>query len=217
MRDFKTFMSLTDSAIAEEFASILEANQIQFKVQDTSKDFDASFSNDKARHSILLMLDPRDFDLANQVLESKTTFDISAFDKNHPFFSFTSEELIDVVKNYDEWNPYDVKLAKHLLEKQDILMNSRDIETFQKVKEISAEVKEQTSSNRLMIITGYLFCLLGGFIGIGIGLFLISAKKTNLSGQKEYVYNPTERTHGYLMLFAGVVIFLLYINFKILN
>lgn len=207
MRDFKTFMSLTDPKIAEEFSVILEAHKIPFKTQDTSKDFDASFANNQAKNSILIMLDPKDFDRASSVLEQNIALNINDIDPQHPLFSFSTEELKDVVKNYDEWHPIDVKLAKHLLKQQDIVVESSEIKTQQEAKELKSFSHEKSSSITLLL--GYIFCMMGGFAGIGIALFLMTATRKLPDGTKKYIYSNSDRKHGFYMLFAGGIVFIL--------
>jgi len=212
MADFKTFMSLTDASVAEEFASILETNKIPFRIQDTSKDFDASFSNNKATQSIIIMLDPKDFDKATAVLDIAIEFEINDIDKNHPMFTFDRGELIDVIKNNDEWHPLDVKLAQYLLDKQQITIDNDEISRYKKIKLIDSSKPE--IPNPITILTGYAFCMIGGLIGIAIALFLITARKTAADGSKYYVYSKTERNHGYVMLILGTIVFSLIIKLK---
>lgn len=212
MADFKTFMSLTDASVAEEFASILETNKIPFRIQDTSKDFDASFSNNKATQSIIIMLDPKDFDKATEVLDITIEFEINDIDKNHPMFTFDRGELIDVIKNNDEWHPLDVKLAQYLLDKQQITIDNDEISRYKKIKLIDSSKPEVP--NPVTILTGYAFCMIGGLIGIAIALFLITARKTAADGRKHYVYSITERNHGYVMLILGTIVFSLIIKLK---
>ncbi len=91
--EFKTFMSLTNLTVAEEIIKILSENKIDFKFQDTSKDFDVTFSNDSSKNSFLIMLKPIDFNIASKVLEDYTEFNIDEIDSQHPLFSFTNNEL----------------------------------------------------------------------------------------------------------------------------
>lgn len=214
MGDFKTFMSLTDPKIAQEFAVILEAHKIPFKTQDTAKDFDASFANNQAKQSILIMLNPNDFDKASSVLEQNITLDINEIDPQHPLFSFSTEELKDVVKNYDEWHPIDVKLAKHLLKQQNIVVEPDEIKAEQNLKELKSFHPEKSSTITLLL--GYIFCMMGGFAGIGIALFLMTATRKLPDGTKKHIYSNSDRKHGFYMLLTGGIVFiftLLYLEF----
>lgn len=211
MSELKTFMSLTDSVIAEDIVRILNENKILFKVQDTSKDFDASFANDSSKNSILIMILPDDFEKASLILDQNIDFDLNEIDKQHPFWDFNIEELKDVVKNYDEWHPLDVKFAKHLLEKENIIVDKSEIEKqrIEKVKKATQFEK----SDMLTLSMGYFFCMLGGIAGIGIAIFLLTGKKKLPNGTKKYVYSKSDRMHGFYMLILGTLS-MLYFIFK---
>lgn len=213
MSEFKTFMSLTDSVIVDEIVQILEVHKIAYKLQDTSKDFDASFSNNAAKNSYLIMLNPNDFDKASVLLEENTKLEIDDINSRHPFFDFTTEELKDVVKNYDEWYPADVKLAKQLLEKDNIVVEDSEIKEQQIQKMMLAQAPEKSSL--LTLVMGYTFCIMGGLAGIGIAIFLMTGKRTMPDGSKKYIYSKSDRAHGMYMLVAGAIIFLFF-TFKYL-
>ncbi|MEO8233845.1 MAG: hypothetical protein ABI549_00395 [Flavobacterium sp.] len=199
-------MSLTDSSVAEEMIQILKVNKIAFKIQDTSKDFDATFANNKAQDSILIMLNPNDFDKSSRILDENMQFNINEIDSLHPLFTFTIDELKDVVKNYDEWHPLDVKLAKHLLKKESITVEVSEIIDKQLQKELKTQQPEKTNS--LTLIMGYGFCIMGGLAGIGIAIFLLTGKRTMTDGSKKYIYSKSDRVHGVYMLIAGTAVFL---------
>jgi len=202
MSDFKTFMSIPNANVAEDIIQTLKTSKLDFRVQDTAKDFDATFaSNNEAKNSVLIMLDPNDFEEANAVLDENTKFDISEIDPQHPLFSFSTNELEDVVKNYDEWHPIDVKLAKYLLEKQNVTVDARDVKEHQRVKEMKSYNQEKSTS--LTLWMGYLFCLMGGLAGIGIALFLLTAKRKLPDGTKQFIYDESDRKHGFYMLLLG--------------
>ena len=203
MSDFKTFMSFSDLESVSEITSILNKFNIPFRVQDISKDFDITFSNVSSKKSYLIMLDQNDFDKASAVLEEKIKFDINEINKSHPLFSFTTDELKEVVKNYDEWHPTDVKLAKHLLEKENITVNEDEIKQNQLQKEIKAKKPEK--SDLLTLIMGYGFSIIGGFAGIGIAIFMLTGKKALPNGNKTYIYSKSDRNHGIYMLIIGAI------------
>jgi hypothetical protein len=58
--------------------------------------------------------------------------------------------------------------------------------------------------------------MMGGFAGIGIALFLITATRKLPDGTKKYIYSNSDRKHGFYMLLTGGIIFiltLLYLEF----
>lgn len=211
MSELKTFMSLTDAVIAEDITKILKENKISFKTQDTSKDFDASFANDSSKNSFLIMLFPEDFEKASLILDQNIDFDVNEIDKQHPFWDFNIEELKDVVKNYDEWYPLDVKFAKYLLERENIIVDKSEIDK-QRIEKIKKETQFE-KSDMLTLSMGYLFCMLGGIAGIGIAIFLLTGKKKLPNGSKKYIYSKSDRMHGFYMLLLGTIS-MLYFIFK---
>ena len=203
MDEFKTFMNLKDIDSVSEITTVFNKFGIPFKVQDTSKDFNVTFSNDESKNSYLLMINQTDFDKASSVLENKLPFDINQFDSNHPLFLFSVNELKDVVTNYDEWHPLDVKLAKYLLLKEDIIIDYSVINSQQNKKKLASE--KQENSSILTLFIGYAFCIMGGLAGIGIAVFLLTGKRTMSDGSKQYIYSKSDRNHGVYMLLCGAI------------
>lgn len=203
MTDFKTYMSLTTVESASEIAAILTKNEIPFKVEDTSKNFDVSFSMNKADKSILIFLDSKDFEKANKAIDEELVFDERNIDANHFMYSFSNEDLLDVVKNTEEWHPLDVKLAKQLLQQKGITIDETIISNFKKEKAI--ENLKPEKSDVITIWIGYIFSLLGGLLGFAISLFLMNSKKTLPSGEKIYTYCQTDRSHGFKMLILSCI------------
>ncbi len=208
MNDFKTFMSLTEEAIASEIISILKKNNIQFKVEDTRKNFDASFSLSEVNKPILIFLNPMDFEKANKFIDHEMIIDEDKINKNHFLYSFSNEELLNVVKNPNEWHPFDLKLAKKILNKKNISVNEEEILINQKKKEL--ENNQPEKSDLMTILLGYVFSLLGGLFGIGIAIFLITNKKTLTTGKKIHTYTKSDRDHGYKMLILSIIMLIFY-------
>ena len=115
MSEFRTFMCLTDFSSANEIEKIFDDAKLDYKTQDTSKDFDPSMSYNSAKDSFLIMLKQQNFEKATALLDEKLKFEINEINSSHPLFSFKIEELKEVLKNHDEWHPLNVKLAKYLL------------------------------------------------------------------------------------------------------
>lgn len=69
------------------------------------------------------------------------------------------------------------------------------------------ELEKPDENQRPWIIAGYIFALLGGFLGIIIGYFLWTSKKTLPDGRKVYSYNQKDRMQGKYIFFIALIIF----------
>jgi hypothetical protein len=205
-------MSFPNLSQADAVIALLNENSISYKVQDTSKDFDVTFSIDSSKNAFLIMLLETDFDKANQLIEDKIPIDTRTFYSTHPFYTFTIDELTEVVKNYDEWFPADVKLAKELLSNQHIEVAQETIQQQQKQKLLQSQQPEKSSL--LTLAMGYTFCIFGGIAGIGIALYLLLGKRKLSNGEKVYVFSKNDRNHGLAMLILGLTGVLIFI-FKV--
>ena len=70
-------------------------------------------------------------------------------------YMFNNEELLDVIKNAEEWHPLDVKLAKELLKTKKVSINEEEILKFKKDKVAENQKPEKCDSTTLLI--GYIF------------------------------------------------------------
>jgi len=204
MSDFKTYMSLTTTESATEIAAILTKKGIPFRVEDTSKNFDASFSLNKANKSILIFLELKNFEKADKVIDEELVLDKNAIDENHFMYAFSNEDLLDVVKNPEEWYPLDVKLAKHLLQQKGVTIDEAIISNFKKEK--AFENLKPEKSDTVTIWIGYVFSIMGAVLGFAISLFLINSKKTLPSGEKVYTYCQSDRKHGLTMFIISCIV-----------
>jgi len=75
-----------------------------------------------------------------------------------------------------------------------------------------AESKKYQST---VVILGYISCLFAGIIGMFIGAFVISAKKTLPGGTTAYAFAEKWRKHGKIILYLGSTVLILSILFFI--
>jgi hypothetical protein len=63
------------------------------------------------------------------------------------------------------------------------------------------------------VVLGYISCLFAGLIGMFIGAFVVSAKKTLPGGRTAYAFDEKWRKHGKIILYLGSSILILSILF----
>ena len=61
------------------------------------------------------------------------------------------------------------------------------------------------------IAAGYIFCVLGGLIGLVIGCKYVFSKRETVSGEEFYKYNESTRKHGKRMLILFAIMSVLFV------
>jgi hypothetical protein len=72
---------------------------------------------------------------------------------------------------------------------------------------------ESKNFQSTVVILGYISCLFAGLIGMFIGAFVVSAKKTLPGGKTAYAFNEKNRKHGKIILYLGSSVLILSILF----
>ena len=209
---FRKFPSLIQ---AQELETLLNQNNIITVLTDNIAPVDVTFSGNTLLNQYEIKIDIADFEKAEAVLEKDAEDILDKIDQDYYLLSFTNEELYEVLLKSDEWNIFDYKLAQKLLTNRG---KTIDPEMLTSLRKERLKILAQPDENQKpWIIAGYLFSFLGGGIGIVIGYSLWTSKKTLPNGERIYSYNDTDREHGKMIFFIGLIIFPLALIIKIFN
>jgi len=197
---FRNFPSLNQ---AQELETLLNKNNIQTVVGNNIPPVDTTFSGSNLQHQYEIKIDPSDFAKAELLLEEFAENTMNDIDKDYYLFSFTNEELYDILIKADEWNAFDYKLAqKILIERGKVI----DVDMLNSLKKERLKILAQPEENqKSWIIAGYLLAFVGGFLAILIGYSLWTAKKTLPNGERIYSYKPADRKHGKTIFYIGFI------------
>ncbi|WP_026756051.1 hypothetical protein [Sediminibacter sp. Hel_I_10] len=198
---FRKFPTLEQ---ANELQELLKENGIESSLADNVPSVDATFTGNTLQNEIEVRIKQSDFKNAEDLLEKKAEELIDHIDKEYYLFDFTDEELYEILLKSDEWSALDYSLAQKILNQRGktvdkALLNSLKSE---RLKELAKPEEDQKS----WIIAGYIFSVLGGLLGIVIGYFLWTSKKTLPNGQKVFSYSETDRQHGKYIFYISVII-----------
>ena len=133
---------------------------------------------------------------------------VESVKNDHHFFSLSNDELFEIVLKSDQWSEDDRRLAQKILNDRRREMDEVT-ETFN--EQWLVDFDEHRSTYMPLIYAGYLFSILGGFIGILVGIYLITSKKTLPDGKQVLAYTLGDRQHGCQILIIGTIMFLLLI------
>lgn len=185
---FRRFSTLTQ---AQELEVLLNENNISTVLGDNIAPVDITFSGSTLQDQYEVKISPFDFEKAEFILEEEAKNLLDKIDKEYYLFSFTNDELYEVLIKSDEWNPFDYKLAQKLLINRGEKVDGEVLDSLKKERlKVLAKPEE---NQRSWIIAGYLFSFLGGGVGIIIGYSLWSSKKTLPNGERIYSYKSEDR------------------------
>ncbi|WP_417942999.1 hypothetical protein [Flavobacterium sp. RS13.1] len=198
----------------KDLESLLNQNNIATEIADNIPSVDSSFSGSTLQNQYEIKIQLADFEKAEKILDENAENLIDEVDKDHYLFSFTDDELYEILLKADEWNEFDYKLAQKILIQRG---KSVDTELLKALKKQRIELLAKPEENqKSWIIAGYVFAVLGGFLGILIGYSLWTSKKSLPNGQKVYSYDEKDRVHGKNIFYIGLIILPFYVIIRIL-
>lgn len=212
--DFITYHKFNDPALAEELAEQLERHNIEYTIEQESTGFDPSLVMSNETKYYAVKIKSADFEKVNDLLKQNEEVNTDEIDKDYYLFSFTDDELMDVITKADEWSAFDVVLAHKLLAERGKEITEQKIAAIhgQRIEELKQPEPPQT----IYIISGYFFALLGGILGFFIGWHLSTYKKTLPNGERVYGYTENDRWHGRLIFYLSFVGLAMGLAFKLL-
>jgi hypothetical protein len=206
---YLTFQKFNDPALAEAIAEQLHAKGINSIVEKEDAMLDSTFIGNGLNSTIHLKITSSDFEKANDVLDKFYQQQIGTMDPDYYLFSFTDEELLEIMRKPDEWGQLDYALARHLLAERGRELSSHQLEQFQQQR-ITDLAKPETT-HPVHILMGYLAAVFGGFFGFIFGYVLLTLMKTLPNGQRVYVYPLPERRHGKRILIISAISFMIWL------
>jgi hypothetical protein len=191
---FLTFRKFNDPVMASEMAAQLKEHRIPVEMEDSGKLFDPSFANNYLERDIRLKLRARDFSAADGIMRSYYLQQVDQVGPDHYLFRFSDSELLEIVRNPDEWGYLDYVLAGKILHEHGISISSRELKRFQQDKMKLLSIPEAAESSWIRM--GYVFALLLPPIGMIIGFSMEYMKRTLPDGQRIFAYGEEDRING---------------------
>lgn len=211
---FSIFRTFSNIALAIELRNTLEKNGIDTIMDDNSAPVDVTFTvGASAQDKVEIRIKKTDFEKAESILEKAAEDNLNDIDPGYYLFEFTNAELYDLLLKSDEWNKFDYTLAQKILKDRGKSIDKALLESLKKQR--LEELAKPEANQKPWIIGGYVFALLGGFLGIIIGYFLWTSKKTLPNGQKVYSYRANDRKHGKYIFYTALIIFPCILLFRV--
>jgi hypothetical protein len=213
--DFSIFRKFTNVDHAHDIHDLLTKNGIQTIIGDNASSLGNSFGGNHAQDEIEIRIQVADFEKAETLLAEHAKASLNDVPKDYYLFAFTDAELYEVLVKRDEWNEFDYLLSQKILEDRGKPVDEALLDKLreERMQALAKPDRNQTS----WIIAGYIFALLGGFLGLFIGYFLWTSKKTLPNGVRVYSYSESNRKNGRYIFLISCVIFPLSMLVKFLG
>jgi hypothetical protein len=200
--EFITYQKFNDAALANGLAELLDEHNIQYYIQEETSGFDPSLVMSNAPVDYAVKIKSEDFQSVNELQKENEGKNIEGIEKDYYLFSFTEEELMEVLTKADQWSTFDVVLARKILTERGKNISDADLAAIDE-KRIE-ELKEPETGQSTWIILGYILAVMGGVLGLFIGWHLKTHKKTLPDGEKVYAYTRQDRRHGKVIFYLAI-------------
>ncbi|ASU33459.1 hypothetical protein [Mucilaginibacter xinganensis] len=203
--DFITYQKFNDIALAYQLTDLLQLHKVDYQFEEEALTFNPSFNlNDELSKQYAVKISAGDFDRVNELLKQDAGEHLGDVEKDYYLFDFSTDELRDVVAKADEWSAFDVQMARKLLADKGKAITDAELENLEekRIEELKVAEPPQTG----WIVIGYIFSLLGGILGVFIGWYLKSSKKTLPNGERIYEYSERDRWHGAVIFYISIVV-----------
>ena len=208
--NFVTYRKFIFKDDALDLIEILKENNIDYVLDDNSSRLDSSFGNDDNTKQFVLKIEKENFERVEELEEKSISKSLDNVDKSYYLFESSDEYLIEIVLKKEEWSKFDYLLAQKILKERGKEINQDLIKAINKRR--VEDLKTEEVSPKWLIFIGYLFSILGGFIGIFIGLYLMNYKKTLPNGETIYGFGKEDRNSGknvFICSIMGIIFWLI--------
>ena len=208
--NFVTYRKFIFKDDALDLIEILKENNIDYVLDDNSSRLDSSFGNDDNTKQFVLKIEKENFERVEELEEKSISKSLDNVDKSYYLFESSDEDLIEIVLKKEEWSKFDYLLAQKILKERGKEINQDLIKAINKRR--VEDLKTEEASPKWLIFIGYLFSILGGFIGIFIGLYLMNYKKTLPNGETIYGFGKEDRNSGknvFICSIMGIIFWLI--------
>ncbi|RAJ02639.1 hypothetical protein LX64_03659 [Chitinophaga skermanii] len=216
-----TFRRFSTIEERDAVADLLEMHGIQSIKKGNAPLLDSNFIGQNFDNAFILQLSPADFTKANEVLQTAAQALLNEVEDDYYLLSFTNEELLDVVRNQDEWGEFDYVLALKLLGERGVSLSSENMDSIQKMR--YEKLTKPVATPVAWLIASYLAVICSPIllryaviywipmVAIVSALYILFGKKTLPDGQKIYPYTQQTRTHAIIIILLGVLFYVYYL------
>ena len=209
MPTFLTYSKFYTKEEAEEFAALLDTNNIVFDAERLRAPLDNIYLGEDSEPQYIVKVMQQDFGKVESLVKREMEKQVDHLTPDYYLFQFSNEELLEVLQKSEDWNHLDQTLAKRLLQQRNVKTDGLAVLSVFNEEEING--KERISTTTLVIT--YLLAVVFAITGMLIGALLITARRTMKDGSKMPLYDNWTVNQGWIVFNIGLVRTLIFLYF----
>lgn len=199
-----SFKTLATQEAADEMVQALASGDIPAKVRKEEYNLLPAYGGASVTSNYDILIDPKD-KLKAEEIDSKITAEfLDSIDPEHYLFSFSDQELLDVLGHKHEWNEIDLLLSEKILTDRGVPINRERIKKAN--DERFEELAEPKKGKPFWIALGYLGALLGGLLGLMISYSVVKAKRKLPNGTFVHDYDEDTRRQARIIFVLSLIV-----------
>jgi hypothetical protein len=203
---FATYSRFLSQEDATMLTDILTDLQIPYKIEKEINQVASVFMGETPESVIEVKIQQQDFPKVNDVFVNQAKQDFIHPDFEHYFSSYSENELTGVLAEPNEWNTYDLEIAR-------LFLLQKNPEATIPTPNFKKAFQPEKIAFK-WILAGYMLCFLS-ILGVFVGLAISQAKKTLQSGEIVHIYDFQSVQHGKNMIVFGSISSLFIILYKL--
>ena len=197
MSQLLTYETFYTKEETKELTDLLDSAGILYEVEHNKNLLDKVYIGENLDPLIAVKIPSEHFEYVNEIVKDRAKSQVHNINPDYYLFQFSNEELIEVVKNKNEWNAFDQGLAEAILNERKVNYNAS------REKPVTVEYTP-IRLEPVYLVLEYLLSIILPYAGIIIGLATITAFRTLHNGQKVKMYDEQTRQHAKIMLVIGI-------------
>jgi hypothetical protein len=100
--EFVTYKIFSEQDQANELVDILKESGIEYSVSEDRDSLDSLYGDNQFKQLYFIKIKKQDFETVDNILITQSSKHLDNVDKDHYLFTFTNEELYDILSKPDE-------------------------------------------------------------------------------------------------------------------
>jgi hypothetical protein len=214
MQQFLNFKTFNQEEEFINFIDLLNSRQIVYQTEIFNTTIDSA-SLRPLEKEFIVKLRQTDFSQVNQLLDEIAAESVNEVESDHYLFSFSDNELYEIMTKPDEWSAFDYHLAKKILRNRGKSIDDDFLQSLKKTR--TEDLSKQEESQASWIILGYAFAVIGAVVGIFIGWYMMNQHKTLPNGQRIALFKEKDRQHGTRIFYTGIVMLVVMVFLRLFS